>query len=346
VKKLRLCSYDLNGIRGVGVLIGNGKIADITKCYAAKLKAESIPNADRLAHLIAPPDMIKLIENGDVGLSAIKQAVAFADGSGRELCKKSIFEPAQIHFNAPIPKPNALCAVVQNTIPAIMDPETRTPDILTPLYGYTPNTAITGPYDAIEIPADSGIVGSESELAIIISKKAKYVEPEDAMDYVYGYTIHNDVSGLEIQDKFEWIHNAGDIRRVYAGQCKTMDTWSPMGPWLYTKDEVPDPNRLHISAWVDDVLIQDGNTSEMYHKIPDIISFLSYGHTFYAGDIISWGNIYSRVDGMTGYKADLLGRGGTLITKIEGLGEIRNPIKRIDKVYRHPAKNFRKAAFI
>ena len=338
---MRLCSYDKNGILGVGVLTSDGKVAEITRCYTEKLKADGTPKAQEIADLLVPGDMIELIKSGDAGLDAIKQVLEFVSGAGKEACKDYLYAPEDIHFNAPVPRPDKLCAVVQNTIPVVTNPETKTPDILTPLYGFTPNTAITGPYDPIEIPVDSGVVGSESELAFIFGKEARYVEPEDAMDYVYGYTIHNDVTGLDIQSQLEWIHPAGDSWRLYAAQCKTMDTWSPMGPWLYTKDEV-DPDNLHITAWVDDVLIQDGNTSEMYHKIPDIISYLTYGHTFVPGDIISWGNIYSRVNGMTGYKADLLGRGGHLITRIDGLGEIKNHIKPVEKVYHHPAKNIKK----
>lgn len=339
---MKLCTYDIAGVKGIGVQVADGKVADITKCYTEKLKADGHLKAEELAQIVTPPDMIGLIESGDAGLKAVAEVIAFVNGEGADACKAFVYDADKIHFQAPVPHPDKLCAVVQNTIPVVKNPETQTPDILTPLYGFTPSTAITGPYDPVEIPVDSGVVGSESELAVIFSKTAQYVEPEDAMDYIYGFTIHNDVTGLDIQSKYEWIQPAGDIRRVYAGQCKTMDTWSPMGPWLFTKDEVADFNNLHVSAYVNDVLIQDGNTSEMYHKMPDVISYLTYGHTFHAGDIISWGNIYSRVNGMTGYMADLLGRGGTLITKIEGLGEIRNPIKPIDKVYKHLEKNILK----
>jgi 2-keto-4-pentenoate hydratase/2-oxohepta-3-ene-1,7-dioic acid hydratase in catechol pathway len=87
---------------------------------------------------------------------------------------------------------------------------------------------------------------------------------------------------------------------------------------------------VNIKAWVDDVLVQDGNTRDMYHKWPDIISYCSYGHTIFPGDILSWGTITSKIEDMNAKKVDLLGRGGNLITEIEGIGKMINPIKKID----------------
>ena len=190
---------------------------------------------------------------------------------------------------------------------------------------------MTGPYDPIEIP-DIGIVGSEAEVAFIIGKKAKFVDEQDAQSYVYGYTVHNDITAHELRDTKEWIVSKrpeGDKRLTYAGRYKCFDTFAPMGPWLTTADEVPDINNVDIHAYVNDRLVQTGNTSDMYFKIPHLVSYLSGAHTLLPGDIVSWGTVQRPIEGVNFQKIDLRGWGGVLKTEASGLGTIENPIKPI-----------------
>jgi 2-keto-4-pentenoate hydratase/2-oxohepta-3-ene-1,7-dioic acid hydratase in catechol pathway len=140
-------------------------------------------------------------------------------------------------------------------------------------------SSIVGPNDNVEIPKNSVKTDWEVELGVVIGKKAKYIEEKDAYDYIAGYTIVNDVSEREFQLEREGQWTKG----------KSHDTFSPIGPFLVTKDEVGDEDNLKMTLRVDGKLFQNGNTSTMYYKVPFIVSYLSNFMTLHPGDIISTG---------------------------------------------------------
>ena len=140
-------------------------------------------------------------------------------------------------------------------------------------------TAITGPNDPIMIPKNSVKTDWEVELAFVIGKRTSYVSEEEAMDYVAGYCLHNDVSEREFQLERGGTWDKG----------KGCDTFAPLGPWMVTKDEIPDPHNLRLWLKVNDQMMQDGNTDDLIFNIPQLVSYLSQFMTLLPGDIVSTG---------------------------------------------------------
>ena len=152
----------------------------------------------------------------------------------------------------------------------------------------------------------------EAELAVIISKKAKGVKKENAAQYVWGYTIINDVSARDLQAKHVQFHVG-----------KSLDTFCPMGPWLVSADEI-DASHASIQCWVNGELRQSGSTEQLIFDIPTIIENLSAGITLYPGDVIATGTP-SGV-GMGLKPPQFLKKGDTVKIEIAGIGVLENPV--------------------
>ena len=140
-------------------------------------------------------------------------------------------------------------------------------------------SSIIGPNDTVYMPRRSTKSDWEVELGVIIGKKAKYVKESDALSYVAGYCIVNDVSEREFQTELSGQWTKG----------KSCDTYGPTGPWLVTRDEIPDPQRLSMSLDLNGKRMQDGNTRTMIFTVAQIIEHLSSLMTLYPGDLISTG---------------------------------------------------------
>ena len=138
-------------------------------------------------------------------------------------------------------------------------------------------SCISGPYDNVPIPIGAKSVDWEVELGVVIGKKAKYVSKEDAIEYVAGYCIVNDVSERDFQK------TSGEAR------AKSCDGFGPIGPCVVTKDEVPDPQNLSMTTHVNGVRMQNGTTKTMIFPVAEIIAYLSSFFTLYPGHIISTG---------------------------------------------------------
>lgn len=171
-------------------------------------------------------------------------------------------------------------------------------------------SAVVGPNDDVKIPRGSLKTDWEVELGVVIGKQASYVKESDAMDYVAGYCVVNDVSerAYQIERGGTWDKGKG---------C---DTFGPTGPWLVTADEVADPHQLNLWLEVDGKRYQDGNTATMIFKVPEIIAYLSQFMTLNPGDVISTGTPPGV--GM-GIKPEpvFLRAGQTMRLGIDGLGE-------------------------
>lgn len=176
-------------------------------------------------------------------------------------------------------------------------------------------TAITGPY--AEIPYDPNVstqIDWEGELAIVIGKEGKNIRREDAMQYVFGYTVLNDIS-------------ARDIQKRHGGQFfkgKSLDGSCPIGPWIVTADEIPDPHNLKLTTRVNGLLKQNDNTGSMLFNIPEIIEQLSLGMTLEPGDIIATGTPAGVGHART--PPEFLQPGDIVEVEIESIGSIRNRI--------------------
>jgi 2-keto-4-pentenoate hydratase/2-oxohepta-3-ene-1,7-dioic acid hydratase in catechol pathway len=140
-------------------------------------------------------------------------------------------------------------------------------------------TSLSGPYDQIVIPKNSVKTDWEVELAVVMGKKASYVSEQDAMQYVAGYVLHNDVSEREFQLERGGTWDKG----------KGCDTFAPLGPWMVTPDEIPNPHQLRLWLSLNGKMMQDGNTDDLIFNIPQLISYLSHFLTLLPGDVISTG---------------------------------------------------------
>jgi len=171
-------------------------------------------------------------------------------------------------------------------------------------------SAFSGPYDDIIIPRDSQKTDWEAELGVVIGTKARYVSEDEALDYVAGYCVVNDVSEREFQ-----MEKAGTWDKG-----KGCDTFGPVGPYLVTKDEVPDPQALDIWCEVDGQRMQHGNTRTMVYGVKTLVSYVSRFITLHPGDIIATGT----PPGVgLGKKPNpiFLRPGQSVKTGIEGMGE-------------------------
>lgn len=177
-----------------------------------------------------------------------------------------------------------------------------------PIIFFKSTTALSGPNDDVIIPKNSVKTDWEVELAFVISKKAQYVEEENAMDYVAGYCLHNDLSEREFQ-----LERGGNWSKG-----KGCDTFAPLGPFLVTKDEVGDINNLKMWLNVNDKQFQISNTDQLIFKIPTLVSYLSQFMTLLPGDVISTGTPHGV--GL-GFKPPIyLKEGDVMELGIDGLG--------------------------
>ena len=185
--------------------------------------------------------------------------------------------PDGSRIGSPIARPSKIVCIGLNY--ADHAKETGAPLPPEPVVFMKSTTALVGPYDNIVIPRNSIKTDWEVELAFVIGKKATYVEESEAMDYVAGYCLHNDVSERAFQLERNGTWDKG----------KGCDTFAPIGPFLATKDEISDPDNLRLWLNVNGKNMQDGNTKTFIFKIPFLVSYLSQFMTLLPGDIISTG---------------------------------------------------------
>lgn len=179
-------------------------------------------------------------------------------------------------------------------------------------------SSVIGPGDAITWRESiTTQVDWEVELAVIIGQRAREVSEEDALNYVYGYTVANDVTARDLQQKLDTQWTRG----------KSLDTFCPLGPYIVTRDEIADPQNLAVKTMVNGEVMQDSNTSNMIFNVKHLISYSSRMFTLEPGDIILTGT----PDGVgMGRKPPVfLKDGDTVTVSVEGVGEISNPCKVI-----------------
>ncbi|MEO0637177.1 MAG: fumarylacetoacetate hydrolase family protein [Pseudomonadota bacterium] len=177
-----------------------------------------------------------------------------------------------------------------------------------PVVFFKATSAICGPDDDIEIPRNSTATDWEVELGVVIGKHCKYVEEKDALDHVAGYCVVNDISERDFQIKRagQWVKG------------KSADTFGPIGPWLVTADEVPDPQKLNMQLQVNGETMQDGSTSTMVYGVAHVISYLSQFMSLQPGDVITTGTPPGVGMGMKPPR--YLKAGDHMTLSIEGLG--------------------------
>jgi 2,4-diketo-3-deoxy-L-fuconate hydrolase len=215
--------------------------------------------------------------------------------------------PAGERIGAPMARPSKIICIGLNYI----DHATETGATLPtePVIFMKATTALCGPFDEVIIPKASVKTDWEVELAIVMGRKASYVEQTDAMEYIAGYCLHNDISEREFQLERNGTWDKG----------KGCDTFAPLGPWLVTKDEVADPHKLKLWLSVNGKMMQNGTTANLVFNIPFLVSYVSRFMTLLPGDIISTG---TPAGVGLGFKpAIYLKPGDFMELGIDGLGE-------------------------
>lgn len=220
--------------------------------------------------------------------------------------------PAGARLGSPVARPSKIVCIGLNY--ADHARETGAVPPTEPVIFLKSTTALVGPNDNIVIPKNSVKTDWEVELAVIIGKKASYVEEANAMHYVAGYALHNDVSEREFQIERNGTWDKG----------KGCDTFAPIGPYLVTKDEVDDVDNLRLWLTVNGKKMQDGTTANLIFRIPFIVSYVSQFMTLLPGDIISTGTPAGVGLGMN--PQVYLKAGDVVELGIDGLGTARQNV--------------------
>ncbi|HAL52794.1 MULTISPECIES: fumarylacetoacetate hydrolase family protein [Sphingobacterium] len=204
------------------------------------------------------------------GLARLEEFVKANEG-------KLIEVPQGERIGAPFARPSKIVCIGLNYLDHAK--ETNAPIPAEPIIFMKSTTSLVGPYDNVMIPKDSLKTDWEVEFCIVIGKKASYVEEHEALDYVVGYVLHNDVSEREYQLERGGTWDKG----------KGCDTFAPMGPFMATKEEIKDINNVRLWLKVNGKTYQDGNTKDLIFSVAHVVSYVSKFMTLLPGDVISTG---------------------------------------------------------
>lgn len=292
------------GAPRIGVLLAHERVLDVGE--AARRARQALP--------FDAGDMLSLIASGRTGLAALRKLMR--GRAAKEVALESL------RLLAPIPRPrkNVFC-VGWNYLEHFEEGARARPQVQEmpahPAFFTKAPTAVNGPLDPI--PLHAGVTEKldwEVELGVVIGRGGRNIAEADAMKHVYGYTVINDVSAREVQRQHgqQWFKG------------KSLDGTCPMGPWIVTADEVPDPQALRVTCRLNGVIKQDSSTRQMYFRIPRIIAELSAGLTLEPGDVISTGTPAGVGHART--PPEFMHAGDVLETEVEGIGALRNRIGR------------------
>jgi 2-keto-4-pentenoate hydratase/2-oxohepta-3-ene-1,7-dioic acid hydratase in catechol pathway len=258
------------------------------------------------------PDMLSLMDGGPALLAQAHAAVATASDT-------SMIALEKVKLLAPIPRPrkNIVCLGMNYAAHAIEGARARgKPEVLPkhPVFFTKAVTAVNHPDGPIPYdPAVSTEIDWEVELAFIIGKRGKNISRDDAMGYVFGYTIMNDISARDLQKQHF---------QFYKG--KSLDGSAPLGPWIVTPDEISDPHGLGLRLRVNGETRQDSHTGDMIFRIPELIEVLSLGTTLEPGDIIATGTPSGVGLGMQ--PPQYLNPGDVVEAEIDHIGVLRSTV--------------------
>jgi 2-keto-4-pentenoate hydratase/2-oxohepta-3-ene-1,7-dioic acid hydratase in catechol pathway len=312
---MKLATFHYQGRDRLGVALDDEQILDLT---GANL----------------PTSMRGLIELGDVGLALI--------GRMREQPDQSAIIPqADIQWLPPVRRPGkVLCVAMNNS--ASNARKISAPDH--PLYFNKPATSLIGHQQPIQLHDHYGSVHPEPELAVIIGRRGRDILVEEAYDYVYGYTNFNDITGngMRAEDRVHYwalYANPDDPDQLerreqhlsYAARYKGADTFGPVGPWLVTRDEIPDPSDLDVVCTFGGEVIAQDSTQYYNYPVHDTLAFISRYHTLEPGDMISMGTAFrpSPDSKRSLHLANLNRIQEPVSVSITGLGTLVNPVEKL-----------------
>jgi 2-keto-4-pentenoate hydratase/2-oxohepta-3-ene-1,7-dioic acid hydratase in catechol pathway len=303
---------------------------EIPRPHLGLVRGDEVVDVDlagQALKLTVPDQMLDLIDHYDQYKPALQAILEKA--TNRRFTEVRTFSEigaahalTSVQLVAPIPRPrkNILCLAVNYKEHAEETAHVRghsgeVPQV--PVFFTKAPTTVNGPYGDIPIdPTVSKEIDWEVELGVILGKSGKNIREEDALSYVFGYTVLNDITARDLQTRH---------KQFFKG--KSLDGSCPMGPWIITADEVPDPHNLNLHLRVNGEMKQNSNTKMMIFSISTAINVLSAGMTLEAGDIIATGTP-SGV-GFSRNPAEFLKPGDIVEAEVEGVGLIKNRMVQV-----------------
>ena len=275
--------------------------------------------------------MQSLIAAGSAGLAAIREYLAAA------IDPRQMIPVEAVTWLPPVTSPGKICGVAMNNSASnarkISAPEH-------PAFFLKPASSLVAHQQPVLIREYYGSVHPEPELACVIGRTAREIAPERALDYVFGYTIFDDITGngMRAQDRFHYYalypkaDNPAELERVeqhlsYAARYKGSDTFSAMGPWLVTADDIADPDNLDVSCKVGGELVAEDSTRYYNFKVAEVLSFISHFLTLHPGDVIAMGTAFKpSATRKSIHHANLQVVPGPIEIEIRGLGRQVSPV--------------------
>jgi len=293
----------------LGVLLGD-VVCDVAElAHAVKTSGKEVAD-----WLLEVNSSLNVINRAGAGLRELK-ALLNGEGSPSGRSTVSAFSVDSIEF-LPATYPSKILAIGRNYIDHAIEGGAEPPKAPL-LFNKLPNS-LSAHNAPIVLPAISQQVDYEAELAVVIGRKAKRVSEADALDYVFGYSLIDDVSARDLQfGDGQWTRG------------KSLDTFAPLGPFITTRDEVADVQSLKIEGILNGKVMQSSDTAKMIFKVAYLISYLSQGITLEPGDVIATGT----PEGVGIFRKPpvLLKAGDVFEVKIEKLGTLRNPVIGAEK---------------
>jgi len=267
--------------------------------------------------IITDTGYVKLSDAGFSGTldDLIRQCDSVIPQLAKALPGKTEIPQTNIELSAPVKSPSKIVAIGLNYADHASESKLEPPK--TPLVFAKFPGSIIGPNENIVIPTDiTQRVDYEVELGVIIGRRAKNVPVDEALNYVFGYTVLNDISARDLQfSDGQWV------------RAKSLDTFCPLGPVVVTADEIADIQNLRLTCEVNGRILQDDTTANMIFGVAELISILSHSFTFEPGDIIATGTP-SGV-GFSRKPPIYLKNGDVVKASIEGIGELVNPVTEV-----------------
>lgn len=310
---MKLINYTVNGQTRAGAIVKD-QVIDLNYAFQAQLKAEGKYRYEEIAHAYVPAITDELFQGGKESILLAQGAIDFILNNPDSFDKKVVYKKNEVKVEAPVQKPGKIICVGHNFRKHIQEMGREIPSHPV-IFAKFANT-ILGPEDDIPFYPISEQLDYEMEFTFVIGKQARNVSEEDALDYVAGYTITNDVTYRDIQRRtLQWL------------QGKSVDGSAPMGPYLVTADEIGDPTGLDMVLKVNGEVRQSTNTDDFVFNVPKLISFLSGLMTLEPGDVVLTGT-----PGGVGVAMDppqFLKDGDVVTIEIEKIGVLENQVSAV-----------------
>ncbi len=318
---MKLLTFVAGPAQRVGALV-NETVVDVTVAYAAALAAEGRPRAEGVAAAMVPPDMRDILQGGDAALEAVRRGVRFAEEhrkAGRQVAgpggARAVYALKEVRIRPPVPNPQKIVCIGLNYRDHCAEQGIELPKVLMTFPKFA--DAVIGPDDPIIIPRGCEQLDWEVELVFLVGRRARYVAPEEAFQYIAGYTVGNDVSARDFQ--------FADKQLMRGKAC---ETFAPMGPYLVLADEVPDPHNLKIESRLNGKVMQSSTTANLVHQIPAILAWVTKHLTLQPGDCVMTGTPAGV--GVFRKPPAFMKPGDVIEMSIEGMGVLRNPVVASD----------------